>query len=147
MDVVVEDFSWAGTSEIVDPASVDPCVICDEGPYREAEYHLHSACPCGAIWYHPACTVRLLRYIYGAWVFSPICCKACTGASTFSQKVPWNLPKWDFQVENEEVEGSDEEEEVLVVRKNQKRKKMVDHRTNRKGRAAVYKRRGAVLGT
>jgi hypothetical protein len=139
MDVVVDDYSWAGTSTIVDPESVDPCVICGEGPYREAEYHLHSVCHCGAVWYHPACTVRLLRYIYGAWVFSPICCKACTGASTFSQNVlSWTLPTWDFQVEKEEKEESEEEENNLNVdtslRKNQKRKKVLNHRTNRKGR-------------
>ncbi len=145
MDVIVDDYSWVGTSTIVDPESVEPCVICGEGPYREAEYHLHSVCPCGAVWYHPACTVRLLRYLYGAWVFTPICCKACTGEKS------WTLPKWNFQVENEEVEGSDEEEEIQEVdtslRKNRKKKVVVDHRTNRKGRTAVYKRRGAALGT
>ncbi len=137
MDVVVDDYSWAGTSEIVDPESVEPCVICGEGPYREAEYHLHSVCTCGKVWYHPACTVRLLRYVYGAWVFSPICCKTCTGTSTFSQKVrqnvlSLNLPNWDFQVEREE-----EVYEKVVdtsLRKNRKKKKVVDHRTNRKGR-------------
>ncbi len=136
MDVGVDDYSWVGTSTIVDPESVEPCVICGEGPYREAEYHLHSVCPCGAVWYHPACTVRLLRYVYGAWVFSPICCKTCTGSKT------WTLPKWDFQVENDNKSTVSFGGLVdMSLRKNRKKKKVVDHRTNRKGHAAVYERR------
>ncbi len=122
---VLEQPSWAGHSVIVDHDSCDPCVLCGEGPYREAEYHLHCACACGNVWYHPACSVKLLRYVYGSWVFQPLLCNYCTGQTMKFYK--------DCIIEKERVEEEIVEEDVFGVRKNRKKKKTVQHRVNRKG--------------
>ena len=123
---LLEQPSWAGNSIIVDHDSCGPCVLWGEGPYREAEYHLHCACACGNVWYHPACSVKLLRYVYGSWVFQPLVCKYCTGQTM-------KYYNKDYTIEKEQVEEEIVEEDVFGVRKNRKKKKTVQHRVNRKG--------------
>ena len=69
-----EDMSWVGTSTVEEYDGTNPCLLCGEGPYREAEYHLFPICGCGQSWYHPACTTQLVKSAYGVcWVETLVC--------------------------------------------------------------------------
>ena len=135
---VLESPSWAGHSVIVDHDSCDPCVLCGEGPYREAEYHLHCACACGNVWYHPACTVKLLRYVYGAYIYVPLVCKYCTGQTMKYYK---DCAIVKESVEEEDVFGEDVFGAPFFEkgeRRNRKKKKTVQHRVNHKGKTNLF---------
>ncbi len=53
------------------------CVICDEGPYLEEVWHLHTIGCCDDGVYHPACTVHLLQEDFGIFYWKLVRCPYC----------------------------------------------------------------------
>ncbi len=60
------------------PKEIGPtCVICKEGPYLEELWQLTSIGCCEKGLYHPACTVNLLREVYGNFYWDLVRCPYC----------------------------------------------------------------------
>jgi hypothetical protein len=60
------------------------CVFCDEGPYLEEVWHLQKIGCCSQGVYHPACTVNLLKEVWGTLYWDIIRCPHCNvDASTY----------------------------------------------------------------
>ena len=53
------------------------CIFCGEGPYLEEEWHLQKIGCCNNGVYHPACTVNLLREVWGTYYWDIMRCPHC----------------------------------------------------------------------
>ena len=53
------------------------CIFCGEGPYLEEVWHLQKIGCCDLAVYHPACTVELLKEVYGILYWDVIRCPYC----------------------------------------------------------------------
>lgn len=53
------------------------CVFCGEGPYVEGAWHLQKIGCCDKGVYHPVCTVKLVREVYGTFYWDILRCPHC----------------------------------------------------------------------
>lgn len=109
-----EDMSWVGTSTVEEFNGENPCLLCGEGPYREAEYHLYPICGCGQSWYHPACTTQLVKCMYGVcWVETLVCphFPGCLYGDEAQEEDVGNTEEEEEQEEQEDVGNTEDEEQ------------------------------------
>ncbi len=103
--------SWVGTSVVEEYDGTCPCLICGEGPYREAEYHLFPICGCGRSWYHPACSTQLVKSAFGVCWIEPLICPYFPGC--FSSEAGKTVEQEEENQEEDvgDTEHSEEEDE------------------------------------